>query len=111
MFSQACGKNSVRGVVSQHAMGRGCVPLDPGGAPLGLGVCASGSRRVFTNGHPPPEQTPPGQTTTGRQPPLEMIIKAGGTHPTGMNSCFNYHLLVFPFSNCLGFIQHYPELH
>ena len=34
-----------------------------------------------------PEQTPPGQTSTWVDSPLEMVTVADGTHPTGMHSC------------------------
>ena len=48
----------------------------------------------------PPRQTAPGQTPLGTPPradtpqadtdtPPEMATAAGGTHPTGMHSCFD----------------------
>ena len=43
----------------------GCLPLVPGGLPLGLG----------------------GYTPRADTPPVEITIEAGGTHPTGMHSC------------------------
>ena len=52
----------------------------------------------------PPEQTPPDQTPMGADTPQEQTppgkqtpaygLRAAGTHPTGMHSCFNLQLLV-----------------
>ena len=56
------------GGVSTSGCG-GCLPLVPGGLPLGLG----------------------GYTPRADTPPVEITIEAGGTHPTGMHSCLSYH--------------------
>ena len=63
------------GCLSQHAVG-GCTP-----------PWADNPTRQ-TPADPPgrhsPRQTPP----SGRHPLLRMATEAGGTHPTGMHSCF-----------------------
>ena len=38
--------------------------------------------------HPPGQIPPPRADTTSRHLPNEMAIEAGGTHPTGMHSCY-----------------------
>ena len=75
VFTPVC--HSVhKGRVSASGSGGGCLPLGPGG--------------VHPPGQTPPRQTPPwADTHLGRHPPVEMTIEAGGTHPTGMHSCFN----------------------
>ena len=62
------------GGVSQHAMGRWCLPLGLGGVYHPVQTPPVGRRH--------PRQIP----TVGRLSPVEMTIEAGGTHPTGMHS-------------------------
>ena len=70
IFSVACVKNSVhgRGSASVHA-----------GIPPGAGIPQSK--------HPPPGADPPNAEHAGRYGQ-----QAGGTHPTGMQSCFFLHI-------------------
>ena len=55
------------GAVSQHAMGRGCIP-----------ACHGYGGVYF------PGRTPPGHTSWADIPYVEMTIEVGGTYPTGM---------------------------
>ena len=81
IFSEACVKNSVRGGVpgSRGVWSRGCGPREggPGGMP-GRGVVPGGCPVWVVSGPGGvPGGDPPGTATA-----------AGGTHPTGMYSCF-----------------------
>ena len=53
------------------------------------GVCLSNGG-VANTPYPdtPPGQTPPGRPPWADIPPKETTTEAGGTHPTGMHSCF-----------------------
>ena len=54
------------------------------------GVCDSvhrgGSASVHAGRHPPPRRPPAKET----HPPPPTTAAAGGTHPTGMHSCFRF---------------------
>ena len=63
-------------VLSQHALGRGCIP-----ACTGQRGVRGGNQRQTPPG-PEADTLPPADTTEYGQ-------QAGGTHPTGMHSCLN----------------------
>ena len=60
-----------------HSVHGGCLPLGAGVTPLNT-----------PPGHTPLDN-PRTHTHPGHIPPGEMAIEAGGTHPTGMHSCYN----------------------
>ena len=71
-------------------------------------ICQSFCSRGSLSGQTPPADIPPsGQPldrhlpTLGRHPLPEMATEVGGTHPTGMHSCYYRTLLMCPN---LGFI-------
>ena len=73
------------GVASVHAGSR---PTSPGADPLGADTAPQEQTP------PPPEQTPWEQTSPREQtPPAQCMLgdtanKVGGTHPTGMHTCY-----------------------
>ena len=65
------------GGVSQHAMGRGFLPVGPG---PGVSVCGSSGVSVSGSGVcTSPGQIPPRQTPTGQTPPLQADTPPGQT--------------------------------
>ena len=87
--------------VSQHAMGRGCLPLDPGvyippQADTTLGRQHPLGRHPQANttqaDTPLFAETPLGRNLPDRHTPLKTGTEADGTYPTGMH--FSFSLLL-----------------
>ena len=66
---------------------------------------------LFTGGicHTPRADTPHGETPPRQTPPIQYMLgygqQAGGTHPTGMQSCLNVLILIFLNSNISTWVK------
>ena len=109
IFSEACVKNSIHGgwPSSMHYRWYPSIPCRyPGG---GIPACLAGlqahnqggSSGVWPGGSPGPHLgglqahthgVIPACTEADKPPPPQKATAAGGTHPTGMHSCFLYYL-------------------
>ena len=76
------------GCVFQHSFGQIPPPPAPGQPPQAGTI----PKEDTLPGQTPPGETPPRQTSPGQTPPVPNTTgygqQAGGTHPTGMHTCF-----------------------
>ena len=76
----------------------------------GLPHCMLGYTTLPRSRHPPGVDCPPGPDSPGADPPEQTPLgavhagrygqQAGGTHPTGMHTCFALEILKTPDNRC-----------